>query len=207
MARASRQTRNKQAGFTLIEVIAVLSLLVVIFLTTWNTFREATAEVQVSIWETDLDADLRKSIFRISGELKDSGSDTDGTDYVISHPRAEFTELPSVMFQKRLALSGVPADDWSSEITYQLADAPGEDGNNGIDDDGDGIVDERTLVRIQDDVETVIANGVSSFVITRNAGDDFLTIQVTIARPNINDLPHLSRTLATTVALRNRDQM
>ncbi len=199
--------KNRDDGFTLVEVIAVLSLLIVISLTTWNTFRSATTEVQISIWETDLDASLRKAILRIAGELADSGNDVDGTEYVVSHPRTASTSLDSVDFHQRIALTSVPATDWGTTVSYQLFDSPGEVNGNGIDDNNNGMVDEQMLVRIQDGQEVVIASGVSSFAVIRNSGEDFVTVQLTIVRPNVNDMPQLTRTLATTVALRNREQM
>ena len=199
--------KQRDDGFTLVEVIAVLSLLIVISLTTWNTFRAATAEVQISIWETDLDATLRKAILRISGELADSGNDVDGTEYLASHPRTASTSLDSVAFRQRIALTSVPATDWGTPIRYQLSDSPGEVNGNNIDDDNNGMVDEQILVRIQDGQEVVIASGVSSFTVIRNSGEDFVTVQLTIVRPNVNDLPQLTRTLSTTVGLRNREQL
>src|SRR5690606_20124167 len=66
-------------------------------------------------------------------------------------------------------------------ITYQLVtngDTPGV----GDDDDGDGVFDERRLVRVQAGQTVALDESVTVFDIDRAAGSDMITITVEVSR-------------------------
>ncbi len=69
----------------------------------------------------------------------------------------------SLTFRKnRQGIDAVTGEvDWEAEgpIVYAFALVPGE-AENGLDDNGDGLVDEGQIVRIENDVATVVSTGV-----------------------------------------------
>ena len=197
--------KSRVYGFTLIEMTVVAALFVIVFSAIWQTFGNASAVISASLWETDLDTALRKVVVRLAEELVDSGLDTDGTDYVTSHPATATTTLPFITVQKRVALTGDPAADWSTPITFALGASPGETAGNSIDDDGDGLIDEQCLIRTQDAVSRMVADGVTGFSVSRNAGENLITIQLSMSRPSNPGMTPLSRTVSTTMAFRNRN--
>ena len=196
--------RESQRGMTLIEMAVVVVLFVVVFSAIWQTFGNASTVIRTSIWETDLDTGMRKVIVRMTEELVDTGTDTDGTDYVTSHPSTATTSISSVTFQKRIALTGDPLIDWSTSISFALGDAPGEISGNAVDDDEDGLVDEQALVRSQNGVDWLLVDGVTALTVTRNIGENYITIQLTMARPGNPGMPPLFRSMTTSIAFRNR---
>lgn len=197
--------KSRSAGFTLLEVAISVAILALVFALAWTAFDETGSEVSATVRETDLDTALRRSLGMIKNELSNSGMGFDGTDRVTSHPSDQDTTSDQVVFQVRVALTGNPNDDWGPPITLELQDEDGEDSSNGVDDDGDGIVDERLLTRNQDGVETIYTAGVTEFTVTRAAGDDFVLVQLALARAGRSVEAPLARQLTTRISLVNKN--
>ena len=119
-------------------------------------------------------------------------------EHVFSHVESQTTVASTLTFQTRL-----DRDTWSSDITYTLQAVPGEVAGNGVDDDGDGVVDEQQLVRMQDGETLVISEDVTAFTCTRNAGEYLITIDLTIARGGSRRGEVLTRNRQSVVRLRN----
>ncbi|MEM7165602.1 MAG: hypothetical protein AAF581_09060 [Planctomycetota bacterium] len=204
MTKPTRQSvrLSHQSGFTLLEMAISGTVLVVILGAVLLTLVNASAEVRAGVWETDLDVSARRVVDRLAAEITTTGEDLDGTNFVISHPPGTTTTASEFTFRSRVALAG-NAGDWSNPIRYALADSTGEIPDNGIDDDGDGAVDEQALTRTQDDIEKVVVDGVIAFTIVRNAGDHFVTLTLTLARPNRIGMDALERTTTTSIRFRN----
>jgi len=128
-----------------------------------------------------MDQTFRQSLRAITNELRDSGFGDDGTDHVTSHPAVQTVSTDRVIFQRRMAFEGTPAD-WSTPITFELVGSPGENAGNGIDDDNDGTVDERRLARTQDGATTILADGFDVMNITRQLGENWLQVTLGSSR-------------------------
>ena len=53
---------------------------------------------------------------------------------------------------------------------------------NGLDDDGDGTIDEQTIYRVQDGVSRPVLDGVTSFEVSRAAGSEVIEIEFQVVR-------------------------
>jgi hypothetical protein len=118
------------------------------------------------------------SLQRITDELKDSGEDLDGTPHVSSHPPGQTTTASQVIFQRRVAFNG-DANDWEASITYRLEPLSGES-VDGVDNDGDGLVDEQKLVRVTSSGSIDVAHNVVSLQFTRLPGENVLRIAISV---------------------------
>lgn len=193
---------GRTSGFTVFELtfsVALFALLTTVFA---YTLLHASEEVHAGVWETDLSSSTRRVMQRLTTEISASGQARDGTNYLTSHPPDATTITSSVTFHRRIGFAG-DATDWSPEITYALTDSPGEDPTNGIDDDGDGAIDERGLSRTQGGSTTLIVEGMTRFVVTRNNGSNLVTIDLTLARPDRIGRPATERQAMVTFRLRN----
>lgn len=196
---------GRERGLTLLEVMVAVTLFAVLFVGVWQfsgVFVDSLRSNQVA---ADVDFAMHRTFERVSEELKESGVDDSGTDRVTSHPITATTVLPSITFQRRVDFTGVPADDWSTPITYALAASPGEIPTNAIDDDDDGLVDEQQLVRVQDGATEILATNVMQLTFSRPIGEYRIDFQMTIRRSVRLDTQFLTRVLSGTVGLRNKE--
>ena len=116
----------------------------------------------------------------------------------------------------RIDFTGDPALDWSNLISYALEASAGENPNNGLDDDNDGVVDEQLLVRMEDlngngvinagdsASRVVLADRVTALTFTRVAGEFQITLQASVSRSITRDLQLMNRSVTATVALQNK---
>lgn len=197
---------RSERGLTLIEMSVVVALFSLAFMTIWQAFDVTTSEAANGVSSASLDAALRKCMARLAEDIVSTGVDPDGTEYLLSHPRAQTTTADAIRFQSRIGLDGT-VDDWSVPVTYLLTDSPGEDSSNAVDDDGDGLVDEQMLQRVSEEVlgdDTItIADGILGVTFVRDADTDVIQITVTAGRPTTAG--PLIRSLGTRVTLRNRN--
>lgn len=150
-----------------------------------------------------MDQTFRQSLRAITNELRDSGFGDDGTDHVTSHPAIQTVSTDRVIFQRRIAFEGTPAD-WSTPITFELVGSPGENAGNGVDDDNDGTVDERRLARTQDGATTILADGFDVMNITRQLGENRLQVTLGSSRSLRHGTAPVVRQTTATIGLRNK---
>jgi len=185
----------------LIEVAIAVALFSVVTLVVWNIVGRTGRAVRTGFTAAEIDTTLRRAVDRVQEDLRVSGSAGDGTDHVSSHPITSLTSAAAITFRKR---TGVEDTEWGAPITYGLGTSLGEVADNGVDDDGDGVVDERTLVRSQGTEAIVIADNLTAAVFTRPRGEYRVDIRFTVARFVPDDNALASRTVNSTVALRNK---
>ena len=205
MRLTEKTDTRRSAGFSLLELVVAASLGGVILAGAWNLFSGTTDCVALNVWKTGVDTSVRTVIERVKEDLKDSGEDPGGVGYVISHPISATTVLDYVQFRKRIAFDGLPTD-WGTEIKYELVESQGENPLNGVDDDGDGVVDERTLVRTQDGESIPIAHDVTNIEFTRTAGNTGMAYFVDVTRTPKAGEALITVTRSMFVALRNVEQ-
>jgi len=168
----------------------------------WQLLNETSSAVQETMWQNGMDAPLRHALEFMASEIKDSGEDVDGTPHVTTHPPDVTTEQASISFQKRIAFAGETAD-WDTAIEYKLVAEPGENPSNGIDDDGNGLVDEKALVRVNGQETTTLAHNVGSVKFTRAAKSNAIDITLVILGISALDGQPTQASRATKIALRN----
>lgn len=199
------QDLASETGFTLLEVMVAVVLFAAVFVGIWEfsgVFVEALHSSQVA---ADVDFAAQRTFDRISEDLKESGVDDNGTDRLTSHPITATTVASAITFQRRIDFTGDPALDWSTPINFSLVASTGENPTNAVDDDGDGLVDEQQLVRIQDGVAEILAIDVVQLSFTRPIGEFRVDFQLTLQRPIRLDTQFLSRVVSGTIALRNKE--
>lgn len=165
----SRQVRSSSAaGFTLLEVLAVSALMLPILIVVLSS----VDVVQNSMNVNEERASLLQTMHRVSDELerqlRPAALSTVQHRITAGGTWDDPVEmLPAVGMRFRCAdgsLSMNPAA-LTSVRTFELVMEEGET-DNGIDDDGDGIVDEAYLMRSQDGDSWPIARGVESLTFT-----------------------------------------
>ena len=201
----------------MVFVSVIFSLILVITLQLLQTTSNSIRASQIN---SDIGITLRRLYDRITQELRNTGTGADGNDYVTSHQDPETfapddLTLSHIEFQTRVDFAPTPPADWSPAIRYYLAESPGEQPGNAIDDDGDGVVDEQQVVRRQDlnddgdwadDGEMVpLADSITGMTFTRSSDPDLkflLDFQITMSRWSPADSEVVNRTLNGSVALK-----
>ena len=195
-------TRHDESGFSAVEVIIATSIFAFIFGAICNTLSEGTRHVAHAVERTNVEERARSCLLRISDELANSGSEAGGVDHVLSHPRALDTQETFLIFEQRSGL-----DAWATRVEYFLRTSPGEAFGNDIDDDGDGLVDERELACVKDGLASVLSDDVLDFTAARTAGTDSIGLRIVIARADPTSDAPLRSEITTRVALRNVPQL
>ncbi len=133
---------SRRAGMTLLEIMLTMAAFTVIMTAAslFTTKSESVSEVREAAARAEMDA--RTLVDQMVVELRQSG--TSGPDWAIS------TAGDSITFNKAIGFDG-DAIVWSPPITYSLTPALlfGES-TNGSDDNGNTIVDESFLMRVED---------------------------------------------------------
>lgn len=163
-------------GFTLIELLISFTLLVVVIGGVTMASQRGLALFESSALSTDVDARSARAIDRIVRELIGAG----GTSFA-----PDLTTPPGNPTVWSSTLDFQAAEDWQagaivwsapSRIVLELAEA---ELDNGVDDNGDGLVDERRVVLLRafgqpDEQRVVLVNGVQELLEgeTANGLDD-----------------------------------
>ena len=192
-----------RGGFTLAEIAVVMAVTITLMAALSVVLTQASNTLGEGLRAADLDDTLRRVATRIHADLKDSGSDADGLNYVASHPFTSDTRAAEVTVRRRLGFAGTAAD-WGPPITYSLGPSAGEDPNDGVDNDSDGVIDEQHVLRTASGETVIIADGATSLVFQRRAGEYVIDYAITASRRIEIDSESTTRVIATSVALRNR---
>lgn len=203
---STRRASGHERGFTMLEMVVATSIFAIAFVLVGSALQRSTEDVNGALQSGELDASLRRVVLQISHELQNSGF-ANGIDYVISHPQGATTQLKTVQFRVRSDIEGLDSD-WELPVSYKLAAFGNEIPGDGLDNDSDGITDERALYRVEEregaaDRVTVVCDNVMALSFSRNDGDDYVTFSITIARLGA-DRKSFTRTVVTSVAFLNR---
>ena len=195
---------ERQAGVSLLEVSIAALIGLVVLSAAWQIFSGVAEGSRSGVLGSSAQMHSRRCLDRMHEELSASGSDFAGTNRVSSHPLNVLTQSPSVTFQMREDLLELESD-WSTQVRYELQPEAGEDPANGGDDDGDGIIDEQNLVRVQDGVGVVLSTNIIGINFARQIGAYTIDVTMTIAWPDEGDGMG-QHAVTSTVYLRNQPQ-
>ena len=207
------------AGFTLLELLVGISILALVLVSTGAVGGAAVGVYGVAATRSDVDTRTRRALERVSEELAVADS------AVLMPSPAGPQGTSSLMFRKVVGQTNGVAD-LGPFISLAFALADGEL-DNGLDDDGDGLIDEHVLTLTRDpggpaERRVVLCSDVREFLgnESKNGLDDngngwldepgfiiqqtgsalaiFLTVETPMADGEL-----LSKTLQTTVRMRN----
>ncbi len=196
----------KRRGLTLVEVVVSTAITAVMLLLLGQVLHGNANATRFDLATTEAGAGARKAIRRLAEELANSGADDTAAHVTPNRTDGTTTPVQVITFQPRIGVTGDAVADWGTSITYQLQDSPGEIPGNGLDDDRDGVTDERALVRISGAITIAIDHGVTAFEIERAPNTDAIQIRITVARGYglSTDAIPVTRTISTTIRVRNR---
>lgn len=166
------QLRRNHSGFTLVELAIVVSIMgmllgavSVFHLRCQDSFEQSRAQSRA-------DGAARQAAARILEEL----SGVSPTMFV-PDPTSAFGG-DTLTFQRPLSVSNVGVVAWSTQTRLALLMDDGEN-DNGLDDDGDGLIDEGQVIFTRnvgqvDENSTTLVRGVSEYLEgeTGNVGDE-----------------------------------
>ncbi len=133
-------SRSTRTGFTLLESLFALSFLVVLFLVVAHTSIRASDAFDEGTLEHQLHSDTHRALERIAAELELAGSAALG-------PAEGDLGVDVLDYRVPIGFPG-GAVQWGPPTRIQFELKPGEL-DNGLDDDGDGFVDEGRVVWIE----------------------------------------------------------
>lgn len=129
---------TRRAGFTIVELLIAVALLGLALSGAAMVSRSGSEVHRTSVAVQDVEQRLHRALEQVSGALT-----TAGADYLVPTP-VEGLAYGSLQFQQVIGHTGTTPD---LGPTIELAtEIEGNEADNGADDDGDGLVDERELV-------------------------------------------------------------
>jgi prepilin-type N-terminal cleavage/methylation domain-containing protein len=141
---------TRRAGFSLVELMVVTAILSVVVAAVTMVLISSSRGQRTGVAVSDIHADGRRILDTLSDDLRRSivaaglpelDQNANGKDWTI--------RIAKVTGYDSLGLT------FGTPIVYTVEIAPGE-ADNGADDDGDGLVDERRLVREDTDAGTSV---------------------------------------------------
>ncbi len=186
-------SRHRRAGFTLIEVMIAL-LVGALILAGFSEIMVRSLETErVNSFVANLENDVHEMLDRVAYELRQTGTGCPGWDL----------EADTVTFRRCTgSIGGVK--DWGDLITLG-ASYTEVGGDDDVDNDGDGLVDERELLLGDAATSTILTTWdrtLSDPGLAFSLSGDQLTITVSLTRLHPDGYP-MSATASTLVALRN----
>lgn len=150
---------HSRGGFTLVEMAIAVTLLSVLgglfFLTTEST----TNAVGTGVAVAELDARALRALDRVCESLKSTSADMASPQQVTPFSATELE------FQRALGANADGTIAWSAVERFELEY---DEADNGVDDDGDGLVDEGRLVWVEDpganERRAVLCQGVREYL-------------------------------------------
>ena len=210
---------NSSSGFTLVEAMITLAILGMVSSLAIMTVSDGQSTFGTTSSTADLEARVRRGIDRIASELL-----TAGDGQLTPDPTGNFG-TSDLLFRQAVGITGT-AIDWSNQ--HRIAfEYDANELDDGVDNDGDGLIDEGNLVLTRNDgmageVRVVLCRGVAEMLEgeTANGADDngngvvdeagfnvhrvgdVLFLRLTVQEP-IDQGGVLTRTLETSSRLRN----
>ena len=160
MHTRTRTDRRTSAGFTLVESLIAVTLLAVLFLAVAQTSSRASDAFEEGSTENTLSRTLHRSLDRIASAIE--FSDATILDVALASPLG----ADQVAFRTPRAFVGTEVEWENIQILLELE--PGEL-DDGVDNDGDGLIDEQRIVRVDypgtpDERRVVLASGVAELL-------------------------------------------
>ena len=210
---------SNRRAFTLMEVVVAAAIMSMVMLFVIGAMSTSLDASNFDMAMTSINKDLRTAADRLTSELRDAGGDEFDNNYVTTHdPVTATVSVPTVSFRRRTALLGEGdgvtaansvASNWGPVVTYFLQDSANETSGDNDDDDGDGVIDERSLMRTENGLTVMVVDNVTNFLVTRDPtaqSADELVITITVARAYVSNGTRnvLQQTATSRVTLRNR---
>jgi type II secretory pathway pseudopilin PulG len=172
--------RARGAGFTLLGTVMAVALLAVIALFLADgVLVSARVSRELSV-ENDLLTAAQRGLAEMEDEIRNTSADATQSGIAVTNGGAGLQFRTIAGFD-----TTANAPVWSGLITYRWELAPGER-DNGIDDDGNGLVDEGRLVRLDErGAKAVLIDAVAkspAFTLATAGGRTTLTLDLTVLR-------------------------
>jgi type II secretory pathway pseudopilin PulG len=147
--------RRRNAGFTIVEIVIAVLIIVMMSGVVVRVSDSGSGAYRTGVTVADLDARTARALERIVREISAASAAT------LDPPDPAGGDR--IAFQLPVGEQGT-AVVWSDPVRYAVELAPGEI-LNGADDNGDGLVDDGVLVRIEnpglDERRIILARGVA----------------------------------------------
>jgi hypothetical protein len=175
-----------RAGFALLEVILASALVGMVLLALTKTIQSSQTSAQLTTAHHTLAMKLARTVETMRRELSFAALSTCRAvpgGGPVEEPMAEGTAYDNISFRPVTSFVGA-TPQYGDTIRFSLLPERGEV-IDGVDNDRDGIVDERMLVRTIGGVGTTTLSGVTAFSVMRNGENLTVSVQVT-ARNQMN---------------------
>jgi prepilin-type N-terminal cleavage/methylation domain-containing protein len=211
---------GRRGGFTLIELMVTLSVLSLVLIGMGVFQLRSNNASKSMLARSAAETRARRALDRVAEELTGVGH-----TLLFPDPSTSFG-TSAITYQRSTGVSATGTVTWGTQSRLELELEPGET-DNGHDDDGDGLVDERRLVLIRDfgtaaAKTVVLCSGVAELLEgeTANGADDngngvvdeagfnvrrvgdLLTARLTVLVP-LGGERSTGSTLETSIVLRN----
>lgn len=152
-----RTPRKRQAGFTLMEVAVAVGVLGMVLGSVGMFAARSNQASKALMTRADAEARARRALERVADELVGVGQSLLFPDPTTAMGTATLT------YQRPAGVSAAGVVQWNQPSRVELQLEPGEL-DDGDDDDGDGLVDERRLVLVRSagtatEQQVVLCNG------------------------------------------------
>jgi prepilin-type N-terminal cleavage/methylation domain-containing protein len=156
--RIRNQIGRARRGFTLLELVIATALLSLVLGAVGLVQMRAADASRAGMAREQIETQCRRALNRVADELQGVGH-----NMLFPDPSSNLGAT-SLTYQHPIAVSNTGIVTWDSPSTIALQLEPGET-DNGLDDNGDGLVDERRLVLTRNAgspnaVTTVLCSGV-----------------------------------------------
>jgi len=216
-----RRTSHNQDGLSLLELLIALGIFMTVSAGISDVLTATSDTYQTGLAISVLESKGRRALDRMAINVVGSGVGTFVPNPELPFGSTTLSFQPCAGYDRANSVA-----DWGTITRYELRDEEG-DAEDGADNDGDGLIDERELVQIRGigiggGVETVICTGITRYLEGEipNGLDDNdnglideeglvfslrgkrLRIQITVAGRGAEGLM-LERTISTAVVVRN----
>lgn len=220
MIRGRRLPRSRRAAFTLLEMVIAMGTLAVVLGAVGMFQKRSAMQSRASLARERAETHARRALDRAAEELRGVGR------LLLNPDPTSVLGTSTINYQKPAGVTNAGTIVWGTPSRLRLELEPGET-NNGTDDDGDELVDERRLVLFRevgtgDERAVVLCTGISELAGGELAngldddGDglidepgfsvfrvgDLLTLQIT-ALVAVRDGTIATSSMSTSVVLRN----